>query len=235
MSKKIVALVGAVVTLLMGGSAQAATIASGVWHLDASSNSSGFTNYSHPLADFNAMTNNSPIGTKAHPTNLTGGTLYGSKTYIRNGTTSNYAAPWLSSPAPNGAVDQTNYMSVQVGGVATFALSTAAHYFGFLWGSVDKYNVIKFLGDGDQLLATFTGADLPQSNGVRSLGGTFYANFTTSALIKKVVLSSSTNAFEIDDVRVSAVPVPAALPMFGAALITLGFVARRRKAIAARS
>ncbi|MEH6525323.1 MAG: hypothetical protein V7723_04570 [Sneathiella sp.] len=33
----------------------------------------------------------------------------------------------------------------------------------------------------------------------------------------------------LDDVRLSAVPIPAALPLFGAALLGMGFLARRRK------
>ena len=33
----------------------------------------------------------------------------------------------------------------------------------------------------------------------------------------------------LDDVRLSAVPVPAALPLFGAALLGMGFLARRKK------
>jgi hypothetical protein len=230
MFRKLSILLAVVTTALTGTAAEAATISSGVWHLDASSNSSGYTNYSHPVTDFDSLATNSAIGTVAHPTALPTGTLlYGQKTFIRQGTTATYAAPWLSTPAPNGSVDNTNYLSVQIGGEATFALDKAAHYFGFLWGSVDKYNVIKFLGDGDKLLATFTGADLPQSVGNRSLGGTFYANFTTSAAIKKVVLTSGLNAFELDNVRVAAVPVPAALPLFGAALAGLSLLARRRR------
>lgn len=229
MFRKLSILLAVVTTSLICTAAEAATITSGVWHLDASSDSSGFTNYSHSLADFDALATNSAIGTSALPTPLPGGTLYGSKTFIRQGTTATYAAPWLSTPAPNGSVDNTNYLSVQLGGVATFSLDKAAHYFGFLWGSVDKYNAITFLGAGDKLLASFTGADLPQSVGNRTLGGTFYANFTSSAEIMKVVLTSGLNAFELDNVRVAAVPVPAALPLFGAALAGLGLVARRRR------
>lgn len=37
----------------------------------------------------------------------------------------------------------------------------------------------------------------------------------------------------LDDVRLSAVPVPAALPLFGAALLGMGFLARRKKKIEA--
>ncbi len=243
MNRKIAYLLGAIATVVFGGEAQAATVsttwhlASGEWHLDANTNSGGYASYSHPLADFNGLTKNTKIGTLAHPTHLTGADLYGpthnSGSYIRNGS-SHDPALWLSPSLghPNGQADGTNFLAVEGGSTATFALSSPAHYVGFLWGSVDKGNMISFFGKNG-LLATFTGADMPNSQGKTGLGGTFYANFTTSAAILKVVLSSVCDGFEIDDVRVSAVPVPAALPLFGIALAGLGMVSRRRRKLAA--
>jgi hypothetical protein len=231
MNRKIAYILGAIAGMAFFSQAQASTIVSGAWHLNATTDTSGWTSYSHSLSDFDSLTKNSSIGnSKAHATDLGGGnSVYGNNTKIRNGSGSTYAAPWLSTPAPKGAADKTNYMTVQADGKATFTLATPAHYFGFLWGSVDKFNKISFLGLGDKLLATFTGADMPTSNGKSGLGGSYYANFTTSEKILKVVLTSTCDAFEIDNVRVSTVPVPAALPLFGAALVGMGLVSRRRR------
>lgn len=246
MNRKIGFLLGAIVACGFSVDAQASTITSGVWHLDIGATTSGYTTYSKALGTFDTLTKNTKIGTKSSPTVLTGvGTpinanLYGgtnnnnNHTYIRKGSGNGYQAPWLSpSPGhPGGSADPTNYMTVEAGGTATFELSKAAHYFGFLWGSVDKFNTVQFFGKNG-LLATFTGSDMPNSQGKTGLGGTFYANFTTNKEIWKVVLSSACDAFEIDDVRVSTVPVPAALPLFGAALAGLGVMSRRRRKNAA--
>jgi hypothetical protein len=106
----------------------------------------------------------------------------------------------------------------------------------FLWGSVDSYNTLQFLDASMNVLATFTGIDIfnpangnrtdPNTNPIVtfSLTGSDVSNFSY------LRLSSTSNAFEIDDLLVGPVPEPASW-----ALMLLGFcgigIALRRKRI----
>jgi hypothetical protein len=144
---------------------------------------------------------------------------------IVNGSSSgNYAAPF-----PVSGVDTTNYLSVFGGGKATITLAKSANYLGLLWGSVDTYNTIQFLDGADNVLTTFTGNDFAVNNGNQGLAGTFYANFFSNVPFLKVVLTSSANSFEVDNIAISSVPLPAALPLFGAALAGMGAIGRKRR------
>lgn len=165
-------------------------------------------------------------GVVVNPTNLPGifgaqltGT--GGSQLVTGSVVGQYAAPFG---------DITQYLSVQGGGSATFTLSKAANYFGILWGSADTYNTLQFLDGSNNVLGSFTGAQLPNNgNGNQGLGGTFYANFVSNVPFLKVVLSSTHNAFEVDNAAVAPVPLPAALPLFGAALAGMGIVGRKRR------
>ena len=143
---------------------------------------------------------------------------------VQGSSSGNYAAPF-----PSSGVDTSHYLSVYGGGTATFTLAQPANYLGLLWGSVDSYNTIQFLGVGDAVLATFTGDDFIVHNGNQGAAGTYYANFFSDTSFLKVVLSSKSNSFEIDNVAISAVPLPAALPLFGAALAGMGVLGRKRR------
>lgn len=171
------------------------------------------------------------LGAVSSPTTLTG---------LDNATLTTSGAPTPAivqgnnatvniAPFPTGGVDTSNYLSVFGGSSATFTLSHAANYLGLLWGSVDAYNTITFLDGSNNVLNTFTGTDFVTHNGNQGAAGTFYANFVSSVPFLKVVLSSTANSFEVDDVAVSTVPLPAALPLFGAALIGMGVFGRKRR------
>jgi hypothetical protein len=134
-----------------------------------------------------------------------------------------------ASPFPTSGVDTTNYLSVFGGSSVTITLASTANYLGLLWGSVDTYNTIQFLDAANNVLDTFTGTDFAVHNGTQGAGGTFYANFVSDVPFLKVVLSSSSNSFEVDDVAISTVPLPAALPLFGAALLGMGAFKRKRR------
>jgi hypothetical protein len=161
------------------------------------------------------------------------------------GTTSQYAQPFLSGNNGNGfgpggikqgdGQDATTYVSS--GGIqgsnVTFVLPTGEsyNYFGLLWGSVDKYNTLTFYNDLT-LVGTLTGVDVTAAaNGDRGAEGTFYVNVTSSKAFNRVVGTSSSYAFEIDNIafgRTVPAPEPITLSLFGAGLAGLGF-ARRRK------
>ncbi len=211
--------------------AQASTIVSGVWHLDASA---GPAAYAHSLENFESY-GSPPSG----GTNLTG-TLHGTGAYSGSTTTTAGNVKVVQGDKPNQhtfPTDSTNYLSIFGSGQSgklTISLSAGAHYLGFLWGTIDGYNTISFLDKLGNTLASFTGDDFNFAGKVDHQSSA-YANFTTSASIWTVILGSTKqNSFELDNISVAAVPVPAALPMFGAILVGLvAFQTRRRSRLTA--
>src|SRR3546814_10506647 len=85
----------------------------------------------------------------------------------------------------------------------------------FLWGSVDAYNTIEFLGAGGVVLATFTGSDIfNPANGSQTdpnLNPLVRFDLTGSDVgaLTELRLSSTSNAFETDNFTINAVHEPA--------------------------
>jgi hypothetical protein len=117
----------------------------------------------------------------------------------------------------------------------------------FLWGSVDgntdpAYNVLEFLDASNAVLATFRGTQV--AGGGNASGCTtcsdsnryvqFLLTGTDMTNFRKLRLSSSQNAFEIDDIVIHAVPEPAtwALMLVGFAGIGMSLRRRRQTALA---
>jgi hypothetical protein len=157
-----------------------------------------------PLVNFDdLMLNNSPQTAGAISISFTG-TAKATTGSVMN----EYAAPFLSgnnglgfgNPGnqPDG-LDTTTYLSSGTG-TLTFEFAIGQKYLGLLWGSVDDYNTLQFY-DGDELLQTYTGLDVWDSaNGDRGAQGTFYVNINNlDGTFNRVVASSSTNSFEIDN------------------------------------
>lgn len=135
-------------------------------------------------------------------------------------------------PAPDNG---TKYLTL--GGTIPQALSPveinfakALNYFGLHWGSVDSYNTISFFKGLTQVGSTYSGADiLAGANGDQGLDGSVYTNFFAGSgeSFNRIVLRSSSAAFESDNHAYRAIPTPALLP----GLIALGVgVMRKRKA-----
>lgn len=119
-----------------------------------------------------------------------------------------------------------HYVAIAGGTGLTFTFAVPGRYFGLLWGTVDGFNSITFL-DGDQELATFTGFDLQEEPDHVSA---IYANFfAVGGTFTSVVLNSSEDGFEFDNVRVAATPLPAALGLFGIAIAGMGALGMRRR------
>ncbi len=131
-----------------------------------------------------------------------------------------YAAPYLSNGNgtlfgdPNDGPDTTTYLSTGTGSV-TLLLPGQQMYLGLLWGSVDNYNTLS-LYNGDTLVGTITGSDVTNNaDGNQGVNGTYYVNINSTLSFDKVVATSSSNAFEFDNVAFnpSAVPEPSSFIM----------------------
>lgn len=149
-----------------------------------------------------------------------------------------YAAPYISNsngslfgdPTVSGE-DKTPYLTTGTGSV-TLELPGPQKYFGLLWGSVDTYNSLSFYGATGTLLKTYTGADVTAAaNGNQGASGTFYVNINSTEAFTRVVASSSSNAFEFDNVAynpTAVVPEPSSVLMLGSGL-ALALCYGRRK------
>ena len=135
------------------------------------------------------------------------------------------------------AGDLTNYMSILNGHAETLTFGSTQTSFGLYWGSIDAYNTIEFLL-GAASVATYSGDTLNAQPEVGSNGDQFnqlalstnaYIRFTGFAF-DSVVLSSSGNSFEFDNISyTSAVPEPSTWAMMILGFAGVGFMAYRRK------
>jgi hypothetical protein len=149
-----------------------------------------------------------------------------------------YAAPYISnsSGAPFGdptasGPDATRYLSTGIGSV-TLLLPGAMQYFGLLWGSVDTYNRLEFFS-GSSSVGFLTGLDVAASaNGDQGINGTYYVNILSDLDFDRVVASSSSYAFEFDNVSFdetdpAAVTEPLSFALLGIGLFTIAAMRRR--------
>jgi hypothetical protein len=159
-----------------------------------------------------------------------------------------YAAPVLSNGNgtafgdPDG-VDLSQYLTA--GGTASsyaqLILPTSAKYLGLLWGSVDSYNTIEFYM-GNSLVYSFGGDAVSAaagsgncSGGNQGALGTCYVNINLSDAFDRVKMTSSSNAFEFDNIAFAAnplgVPEPGEIGLFllGLGLIGSGYWFRKRR------
>ncbi len=143
-----------------------------------------------------------------------------SKTVFVQGTISGqYISPFADTTS--------EYVVVKAGGSAIYDISGTS--LSFVYGSPDSYNTISFLNASGDVFDTFTPAGSPLT-----AAHSYFVTLTASGEFSAVEFSSSGNSLEFSNV--SAVPLPAAAPMFGAALLALaglGCGAKRKRAAAA--
>lgn len=154
-----------------------------------------------------------------------------------------YAAPFISNS--NGLLfgdstvagaDTTKYLTSGVGSVG-LSFTNPMLYFGLLWGSVDTFNTLEFF-NGATSVGTVTGSDVTASaNGDQGINGTYYVNIVSNMMFNRVVASSTSYAFEFDNVSYNTtappnrVPEPFTLGLLGLGLIAVGGLAKRRKTV----
>ena len=152
---------------------------------------------------------------------------------VHNALSGQYAAPFLSGgngshfgSQTDGADTSTYLATGAAGSSVTLAFVGPTRYMGLLWGSVDTYNTLTFY-NGTTLVGQFTGTDVTAAaNGNQGADGTFYVNINLSDSFTSVVATSSSYAFEFDNVAVSAnplkVPEPGTVGIFLLGLLLVG-------------
>ena len=142
------------------------------------------------------------------------GTLVG----VTGSVSGQYASPFGDYTSPYNAVQS---------GSATYEFGGPFNRLSFVFGSPDDYNNITFLRNGIPVDTFFTtGTSLDR-------GSNYFVTLGTGLRFDAVRFTSGTPALEFSNVSVSAVPLPASAPMFGAALLALaglGYSAKRKKA-----
>ncbi|MCG8493560.1 MAG: hypothetical protein MI743_18215 [Sneathiellales bacterium] len=133
-----------------------------------------------------------------------------------------YTSPWDGSPFAG-----SDYYAVRSGGSATFSGFGETTQISFLWGSVDTYNSIIFnlVGGGTEEVL---GSDVIIS-GAPSGDGAIDVLITTASAFDSFQFISTDDSFEYANLQVSVVPLPAALPLYGAGMAIIGFIGWRRR------
>ena len=137
---------------------------------------------------------------------------------------------------PEGISNREHYLSVyghgyvRHPGSATFSFDQKVTTFAFTWGSIDRTNWLEVTNSKNDTYK-ITGADLMAN--IAGLGeGETVRHFMLTDLsgILKIVLRSCSDAFQVANVSISNVPLPAALPLFALGLVGLGVASRKKKA-----
>lgn len=112
-------------------------------------------------------------------------------------------------------------------GTVTVEPETPTDEFHFTWGSIDNFNWLRVTRSNNQMY-TVSGADILANNLVQ-LGPdrTKYFSLYDDLGVKRIEFQSYWSSFEAGNL--STVPLPAALPMFGAALIGISALRRRKQ------
>ncbi|AGF78721.1 PEP-CTERM putative exosortase interaction domain-containing protein [Desulfocapsa sulfexigens DSM 10523] len=176
--------------------------------------------------------NQAPINTAPSGSLDQSWTWTGSANVVNGSASGQYAAPFGTTSR-----DQSNYLSVpnpSSSGSITAQLGATYDYFGLWWGSVDTYNTISFF-NGSTLTQSFTGSDIKNGNdeyGNQTAPSTnVYVNFLDLERFDSFVLTSTSLAFEIDNIAVGNAPVPepATMLLFGTGLVGLSSLRFRKK------
>ncbi|MCR9214959.1 MAG: hypothetical protein NXI13_14675 [Proteobacteria bacterium] len=142
-------------------------------------------------------------------------------------------SPWENTALPGGT-----YTNVKGDSTAQWNFDGGEYrILNLMWGSLDTYNYIEFYyfdGATETLVDSLDGDD-PVFAGAPYGIDFINAIITTDTAFNRFKILSGRNSFELANVSISAVPLPAALPLYGAGLAVMGFVGwrKRKKAAAA--
>lgn len=137
------------------------------------------------------------------------------------GSTIDRRSPWQDT-SNSGAT----YTAVLNQSSATYDFTSSMNSISFLWGSVDSYNTINFYS-GAVLVDTLEGQEVINDNAPE---GTGWINISIlAASFDSMEFVSTDNAFEYSNLEVTTVPLPAALPLYGAGIAVLGFIGWRKR------
>ena len=125
-----------------------------------------------------------------------------------------------------------NTNTVSATSTATIDLGGTYNSFSVLWGTVDSYNTLAFLSGGNPVLT------VPGTPAAAQSGATVDANqtitYTTGGFnFDSVRLTTVSNAFEIDNIVVNAVPEPGTWATLGLGTLGASVVALRRRRVRA--
>lgn len=147
-----------------------------------------------------------------------------------------------SYAAPMGVTEQdtTQYLVVPgsgagASGSATAILNGTYNYLGIWWGSIDAYNTLtfNFYDTSSHLIASYTGTDIVNgaANGSwTESGSNKYLNIILDSGFNSFTITSTSRAFEADNITVGTVPEPSILLLLGGGLVALPALKKKYKA-----
>lgn len=167
--------------------------------------------YSGPTPTYNFNT----------PTPVTGGSIVNNSVTGQHnrpfGSTGNYLAvgPFDGSPA-----------------VLNLASFDRIGSISLLWGSIDAFNTLQLLDAANNVIYSVTGltvrdVNAPQPGNVNRVVKFTFTDLATQNAVNAIRFSSSSNAFEIDNVAIQAVPEASTWLLMIMGMFGIGFVMRR--------
>ncbi|MCP4044563.1 MAG: hypothetical protein GY732_01070 [Gammaproteobacteria bacterium] len=172
---------------------------------------------------------------------LDDGSFSGGRTPVYTSVSGVYRSPWDTDSDSDS--DNAGYWTSGVSGApnapnpALLVFNALRDSLTFLWGSVDIYNHLTFFDDNGNDLGTVSGTQVIGLGASQGVGAALVTiSGFNNGFLKASFFSQGSNAFEFSSITSvpnsidpPAVPIPAALPLFGTGIALMGFIGWRRK------